>query len=79
VLIFPDLTSANIAYKLLARLGGATAIGPILLGIKKPVYLLVPGNDSNDIVNATAMAVFEAQELRGQRSPIADEFFVNSH
>jgi malate dehydrogenase (oxaloacetate-decarboxylating)(NADP+) len=79
VLIFPDLTSANIAYKLLARLGGATAIGPILLGIKKPVYLLVPGNDTNDIVNATAMAVFEAQELRGQRSPIADEFFVNSH
>ncbi|HUL44493.1 MAG TPA: NADP-dependent malic enzyme [Bacteroidota bacterium] len=66
VLIFPDLTSANIAYKLLAKLGGATAIGPILLGIRKPVYLLVPGNDVNDIVHMTAMAVHEAQQ-RGQQ------------
>ena len=63
VLIFPDLTSANVAYKLLSRLGGATAIGPMLMGIKKPVYLLVPGNDVNDIVNMTAMAVFEAQRI----------------
>jgi malate dehydrogenase (oxaloacetate-decarboxylating)(NADP+) len=62
VLICPDLTSANIAYKLLTRLGGATAVGPILLGIEKPVYLLVPGNDVNDIVNITAMAVAEAQQ-----------------
>jgi malate dehydrogenase (oxaloacetate-decarboxylating)(NADP+) len=62
VLICPDLTSANIAYKLLCRLGGATAIGPMLMGIRKPVYLLVPGNDVNDIVNITAMAVFEAQQ-----------------
>jgi malate dehydrogenase (oxaloacetate-decarboxylating)(NADP+) len=61
VLICPDLTSANIAYKLLARLGGAVAIGPILLGIRKPVYLLIPGCDVTDIVNITAMAVFEAQ------------------
>jgi malate dehydrogenase (oxaloacetate-decarboxylating)(NADP+) len=62
VLICPDLTSANIAYKLLSRLGGATAVGPMLLGIQKPVYLLVPGNDVNDIVNITAMAVSEAQQ-----------------
>lgn len=61
LLIFPDLTSANIAYKLLAGLGGAVAIGPILLGIKKPVYLLGPGSTVNDIVNITAMSVFEAQ------------------
>jgi len=61
VLICPGLTSANIAYKLLARLGGATAIGPILIGIRKPVYLLIPGNDVADIVNITAMAVQEAQ------------------
>jgi malate dehydrogenase (oxaloacetate-decarboxylating)(NADP+) len=61
LLIFPDLTSANVAYKLLAGLGGAVAIGPILLGIKKPVYLLGPGNTVNDIVNITAMAVFESQ------------------
>jgi malate dehydrogenase (oxaloacetate-decarboxylating)(NADP+) len=64
VLICPDLTSANIAYKLLARLGGATAIGPILLGIRKPVYLLVPGCDVSDIVNITAMAVFESQQQK---------------
>jgi len=61
ILICPDLTSANIAYKLLARLGGATAIGPMLMGIRKPVYLLIPGNDVNDIVNTTALAVCDAQ------------------
>jgi malate dehydrogenase (oxaloacetate-decarboxylating)(NADP+) len=63
VLVCPDLTSANISYKLLTRLGGATAIGPILMGIAKPVYLLTPGNDVNDIVNMAAMAVFEARGL----------------
>jgi len=61
VLVCPGLTSANIAYKLLARLGGATAVGPILMGIRKPVYLLIPGNDVIDIVNITAMAVQDAQ------------------
>ncbi|MCU0373333.1 MAG: NADP-dependent malic enzyme, partial [Ignavibacteria bacterium] len=60
VLICPDLTSANIAYKLLGCLANAVAIGPILLGIKKPVYLLGPANYVDDIVNITAMAVFEA-------------------
>lgn len=63
VLICPDLTSANIATKLLARIGGATSIGPILLGIRKPVYLLIPGYDVSEIVNITAMAVSEAQHL----------------
>ncbi|HEX9636690.1 MAG TPA: NADP-dependent malic enzyme [Acidobacteriota bacterium] len=71
VLICPDLSSANIAYKLLARLGGAVAIGPILVGIRRPVYLLAPGSDVSDIVNITAMAVFESQhneeEQRGAR------------
>ncbi|MFC2092753.1 NADP-dependent malic enzyme, partial [Bacteroidota bacterium] len=67
VLICPGLTSANIAYKLLSCLGDAVAIGPILLGIKKPVYLLVPGNDVADIVNITAMAVFEAQRAANKR------------
>ncbi len=62
VLICPDLSSANIAYKLLASIGGATAIGPILLGIKKPVYLLIPANYVDDIVKITAMAVFEAEK-----------------
>jgi malate dehydrogenase (oxaloacetate-decarboxylating)(NADP+) len=67
VLICPDLSSANIAYKLLWRLGGATAIGPILLGINKPVYLLTPGDDVSDIVNMTAIAVFEAQRLKEKK------------
>jgi malate dehydrogenase (oxaloacetate-decarboxylating)(NADP+) len=61
LLICPDLTSANISYKLLAALSGAVAVGPMLLGIKKPVYLLGHGNPVNDIVNITAMAVFESQ------------------
>ncbi len=63
ILICPDLTSANISYKLLAHLGGGTAIGPILLGIRKPVYLLIPGNEVSDIVNITAMAVCDAQQI----------------
>ncbi len=62
VLICPNLESANISYKLLAQLGGAEQVGPILLGIRKPVYLLIPGNEVADIVNLTAMAVWDAQE-----------------
>ena len=63
VLIFPDLQSGNIAYKLVQRLGGAEAIGPILTGMKKPVHLLIIGaNDVKDIVNMTAIAVVDAQE-----------------
>jgi malate dehydrogenase (oxaloacetate-decarboxylating)(NADP+) len=63
VLVCPNLESANIAYKLLGKLGGAEMIGPILLGIRKPVYLLIPGNEVADIVNVTAMAVRDAQEM----------------
>lgn len=62
VLVFPDLTSANVCYKLLGKLGGATAIGPLLKGMSKPVYLLQMSSEVNDIVNMTAMAVTEAQE-----------------
>jgi malate dehydrogenase (oxaloacetate-decarboxylating)(NADP+) len=64
VLVFPDLTSANVAYKLLARLGGAVAIGPLLTGMNKPVYLLQISSDVTDIVNMTALAVMEAQEAK---------------
>jgi len=62
VLLCPNLESANIATKLLTRLGGAETIGPILLGMNKPVYLLIPGNEVADIVNVTAMAARDAQE-----------------
>jgi malate dehydrogenase (oxaloacetate-decarboxylating)(NADP+) len=61
ILIFPDLNSANISYKLLARLGGAEAIGPILLGMDKPVHVLQRGSTAADIVNLTAIAVVDAQ------------------
>jgi malate dehydrogenase (oxaloacetate-decarboxylating)(NADP+) len=62
VLIFPDLDSANIAYKLLARIGGAETLGPMLMGMKKPVHLLPRGADVDDVVNITTIAVVDAQE-----------------
>jgi malate dehydrogenase (oxaloacetate-decarboxylating)(NADP+) len=62
VLIFPDLNSANIAYKLLWRVGGAEAIGPILLGMDRPVHVLQRGSEAADIVNLTAIAVVDAQQ-----------------
>ena len=61
VLVFPDLGSANVAYKLLSRLGGAETIGPILLGIGAPVHVLQAGDDVQDIVSMTAVAVMDAQ------------------
>jgi len=63
LLVCPNLESANIATKLLARLGGAESVGPILLGMRKPVYLLIPGNEVADIVNLAAMAVRDAQDI----------------
>lgn len=60
VLIFPDLNSGNIAYKLMNRIGGADTIGPVLLGMKKPVHVLQTGAEVMDIVNMTAIAVVEA-------------------
>jgi len=62
ILIFPDLNAANIAYKLLMKVGGAVAIGPILMGMSKPVYLLPRGSEEEDVVNITALAVVDAQE-----------------
>jgi malate dehydrogenase (oxaloacetate-decarboxylating)(NADP+) len=67
VLIFPELQSANIAYKLIWRLAGAEAIGPILLGMGKPVHVLQAGVEVADIVNLTALCVVDAQELAGRR------------
>jgi malate dehydrogenase (oxaloacetate-decarboxylating)(NADP+) len=61
ILIFPDLQSGNISYKLLTRLGGAEAVGPILMGMKKPVHVLQRGDDVSDIVNMAAVAVVDAQ------------------
>ncbi len=60
VLVFPSLESANIAYKLLARLGNAKAIGPILLGMGAPVHVLQTGDEVNDIVQVAAVAAMDA-------------------
>ncbi len=60
VLVFPSLESANIAYKLLARLGNAKAIGPILLGVGAPVHVLQTGDDVNTIVQIASVAVMDA-------------------
>jgi malate dehydrogenase (oxaloacetate-decarboxylating)(NADP+) len=62
VLIFPNLSAGNIAYKLLNHLGGATAIGPILVGMNRPVHVLERGANVQDIVNMAAVAVVDAQE-----------------
>ena len=61
VLIFPNLSAGNIAYKLLNKLGGATAIGPILIGMRHPVHVLEHGADVQEIVNMAAVAVMDAQ------------------
>ncbi|MGB5106976.1 MAG: NADP-dependent malic enzyme [Candidatus Zixiibacteriota bacterium] len=60
VLIFPDLQSANIAYKLMIKLGGAEAIGPILMGMKRPVHVLHRSNDVDQVVVMAALATAEA-------------------
>ncbi|HEY1115029.1 MAG TPA: NADP-dependent malic enzyme [Chitinophagaceae bacterium] len=64
-LIFPNLASGNIAYNLLKEVGGADAIGPILLGLKKPVHILQLGSSVRSIVNMATIAVVDAQ-IKGQ-------------
>ena len=61
VLIFPNLTSGNVTYNLLKEIGGADAIGPILLGLKKPVHVLQLGSSVRNIINMAIVAVVDAQ------------------
>ncbi len=62
VLVFPSLEAANIAYKLMAEMGGATAIGPILLGMGAPIHVLQTGAEVRDIVNIVAVAAIDASD-----------------
>jgi malate dehydrogenase (oxaloacetate-decarboxylating)(NADP+) len=62
VFIFPDLNAGNVAYKLGRHLGGLTAIGPILVGLSKPVHVLHRTLDVGDIVDMAAIAVVDAQK-----------------
>ncbi|MGE5682065.1 MAG: phosphate acyltransferase, partial [Bacillota bacterium] len=66
VLIFPDLNSGNIAYKLMARIGDAEVIGPVLMGMKKPIHVLQKGASVEDIINMAAIAVVEANQKNGR-------------
>jgi malate dehydrogenase (oxaloacetate-decarboxylating)(NADP+) len=61
VFVFPDLDAANIGYKLLWRLGGAEVIGPVLLGMNRPVNVLQTGASVADIVNLAAVTALRAQ------------------
>ena len=61
VLIFPNLTAGNVSYNLLKEVGGADAIGPILLGLKKPVHVLQLGSTVRNIINMATVAVVDAQ------------------
>jgi malate dehydrogenase (oxaloacetate-decarboxylating)(NADP+) len=65
VLVCPNLESGNIAYKLLMRIGGAEAIGPILMGPSRPIHVLQRGCEVTDIVNMAAIAVVDAQAKAG--------------
>ena len=67
VLIFPDLHSGNLAYKLMQRLVGAETIGPILTGLAKPVHIVGPASDDNEIINIASIAVVEAQMRGGEQ------------
>ena len=62
VLVFPNLEAGNIGYKLLQRLGGAEAVGPMLVGMDQPVHVLQRGDEVKDIVNLAGVAVVDAQE-----------------
>ena len=62
VLVFPSLEAGNVAYKLLQRLGGAEAIGPLVTGLRRPVHVLQRNSSVEEIVDVVAIAVVEAQE-----------------
>ena len=66
LLIMPNLDAAKIAYDLIKVLGDGTTIGPILLGLNQPVHILTPSSTVRRILNASALAVVDAQNIIGQ-------------
>ena len=66
-LIFPNLESANITYKLIKELNASDTIGPIMLGLRRPVHVLQMGSTVEEMVNMTAVAVVDAQEREKRR------------
>ena len=73
MLIFPNLEAGNIAYKLVQQLANAEVVGPILVGMKKPVYILQREDEVKDIVNLAAIAVVEAQKQEMQARRLESE------
>jgi malate dehydrogenase (oxaloacetate-decarboxylating)(NADP+) len=67
VLVFPSLAAGNIAYKLLDRLGGAKAVGPLLMGLSKPFNVLQRNTDMENVVNVLAITVAQAQNQKEKR------------
>ena len=75
VLIFPNLEAGNIAYKLMARIGQATVVGPILTGMKKSIHVLQRGATVDDIINMTAIAVAEAaSKAKAEKKRLKEEY-----
>ena len=75
VLIFPSLSAANASYKLVNRLGDADKIGPILVGLRRPVHVLESGAEVRDIVNMATVAVVESQALDAGDEGLASRMF----
>ncbi|MCK5086735.1 MAG: NADP-dependent malic enzyme [Melioribacteraceae bacterium] len=63
ILVFPNLSAGNIAYKLMERITSATVVGPILMGMKKPIHVLQKGASVDDIINMSAIGVVEAAKI----------------
>jgi malate dehydrogenase (oxaloacetate-decarboxylating)(NADP+) len=76
-LVFPNLESGNIAYKLLQELGGAEAVGPILLGLKKPVHIVQLGSSVREIVNMVTIAVLDVQGKEENAAPTKRRGILN--